>query len=228
MSRRRRLIAERSALIVTHDVAAAAAPAAAAASQPTVPYSLVVHSYSNLSLRAHAEQYGYEPGDTVELHARLTESGIPLSNGTAVWAEIGLPDGGSANLVLAEQQGDGRFAASFDTSMPGVYRIRLRASGRTRKGQPFVREQTLTAAVWRGGDRDADSTSQGGDRLVDVLRERDERLCELLKCLTVAGGGIGPELEKRLRESGFDVDHVRKCLELFCRSKDHSETTSDR
>ena len=81
----------------------------------------------------------------------------------------------------------------------------MRASGRTRKGLPFTREQTLTAAVWRGGDR-----------LIDVLRERDERLCKLLKCVLRSGGMIEPELEKRLRAAGLDLDALRKCLEGHC------------
>ena len=48
------------------------------------------------------------------------------------------------------------------------------------------------------------------------LNERDERLCELLECLLRRGGAIEPELEKRLRAAGLDLDHVRKCLEGHC------------
>jgi len=98
----------------------------------------------------------------------------------------------------------------------GVHKLRVRARGRTRKGMPFTREQTLTAVVWRGGDRDAETGAGGGGRLIDVLNERDARLCELFKCLLRQGGAIEPELEKRLRAAGLDLDHLRKCLEGHC------------
>lgn len=98
----------------------------------------------------------------------------------------------------------------------GVHKLRVRARGRTRKGMPFTRELTLTAVAWRGGDRDAETGAGGGDRLIDVLNDRDERLCQLLKCLLHRGGAIEPELEKRLRETGLDLDHIRKCLEGHC------------
>lgn len=181
----------------------------------TLPYSLIVHSYSNVALRANVRQSGWEPGARVNVDATLVQSGLPLQGQASVWAELTRPDGSTTTLGFQGSE-PGHYEAAFDTSASGVYRLRVRASGRTRKGLPFTREQTLTAAVWRGGDRDAETGAGGGDRLIDVLRERDERLCKLLKCVLRSGGLIEPELEKRLRAAGLDLDALRKCLEGHC------------
>lgn len=213
MSLRLRLEAERMALLATH-----AATTAAAGQRLTLPYSLIVHSYSNVSLHAGGEQASYEPGARINLHATLAESGLPVSSGM-VWAEVKRPDGTVGTIAFTAQE-EGRFIATFDTTASGVYHFRVRARGRTRKGLPFTRERALTAAVWRGGDRDADPTRLDGGPLVRYLRERDARQCELLTCLTSRDGAISAQLERRLRAEGLDLDHLRKCLDLFCRERE--------
>lgn len=183
----------------------------------TLPYSLIVHSYSNLSLRASLDQSSLEPGARILLHATLAESGVPSRPGAYVWVEITRPDGTLGKVVLDE--GDpGQFNGAFTTSVSGVYRCRIRASGRSRAGYPFQREQTLTAAVWRGGERDADPNNVGGGPVVRWLQEQDEKLCELIRCLLGGRSGITPELERRLREAGVDVERLRRCLAAYCRS----------
>ena len=205
-----------SAPAFTHGHAAAHDPAGSSSGgRRTLPYSLIVHSYSSVSLRASLQQGGWEPGARMSVDATLTQSGVPLRGLASVWAELTRPDGSTTTLAFQGSE-PGRYDAAFDTGAPGVYRVRVRASGRTRRGLPFTREHTLTAAVWRGGDRDAETGAGGGDRLVDVLRERDERLCRLLKCLLKSGGLIEPELERRLRAAGLDLDALRKCLDGHC------------
>ena len=44
------------------------------------------------------------------------------------------------------------FVISFTAYVAGIYNCRFMASGTTLRGKPFTREQTLTAAVWNGGD----------------------------------------------------------------------------
>jgi hypothetical protein len=196
--------------------AGVSAQAPSSGARPVAPYSLVVHSYSSVSLRAELHQSGYEPGAGVTVYARLTQSGVPLQGEAAVWAEIVRPDGTQSARPF-QPDGDDGFEVSFDASFAGVYHVRVRAAGRTRKGLPFSRERSLTAAVWRGGNRDAETGAGGGDRLADALAERDERLCELLACLLGRGGAVDAELERRLRAMGLDLEHVRKCLEGHCR-----------
>jgi hypothetical protein len=183
--------------------------------QRTLPYGLIVHSYSNVSLRAELHQGGYELGARISVQARLTQSGVPLLGDGVVWGELTRPDG--SQVPIAFQTGaPGNYAAEFVAGSAGVHKLRVRARGRTRKGMPFAREQTLTAVVWRGGDRDAENGAGRGNRLIDALNERDERLCNLLKCLLHPGSAIEPELEKRLRAAGLDLDLIRKCLEGHC------------
>ena len=149
------------------------------------------------------------------MHASLTQSGVPLQGTGTVWAELTRPDGSQSTLSFAAGE-PGRYGAQFVAGSTGVHKLRVRGCGRTRKGMPFTREQTLTAVVWRGGDRDAQTGAGDGGHLVDVLNERDARLCELLECLMRCGGAIEPELEKQLRAAGLDLDHIRKCLEGYC------------
>ncbi|MFM0557910.1 LodA/GoxA family CTQ-dependent oxidase [Paraburkholderia sediminicola] len=192
-------------------VVAAAAPhlMAAFANARTLPYSLVVHTYSNVSLHAHLRQSSFEPGATIAVAASLAQSGIALTAGATVWAEIVRPDGTTTSLAM-EEHGDESFTATFATTTAGVYRVRIRARGTTQHGEPFTREKTLTAAVWRGGDQPgAGSTSGTGD----VTRPG---VCELLKCLLEQEGALSEELVARLKALGIDVSVVRKCVELIC------------
>jgi hypothetical protein len=141
--------------LLSRSPADAATGAAIATGWRTVPYSLLVHSYSNLSLHASLDQSGWEPGDKVVIHASLAESGILAVAGAAVWVELRCHNRDMGRVPLVESDA-GQFSGSFVASSAGVYQCRVRASGRTRAGHPFQREQTLTAAVWRGGKRDAD------------------------------------------------------------------------
>lgn len=175
-----------------------------------VPYNLVVHAYSNISLEAHLEQGSFAPGARVILHASLAQSGIPLAGHAQVWAELTPPSGSTITLLMPEGP-NGQFTAEFATTRPGVYPVRIRARGATQGGKPFTREKTLTAVVWRGGDSASDpgAGQQNGDA----------RLCELLQCFVQRDGAISAELEKRLHALGIDIERLRKCLIKYCRSE---------
>lgn len=154
-----------------------------ATTQRTLPYSLVVHAYSNVSLKSHVDQVSFEPGASVNLSASLSQSGIPLAQGARVWAEVTRQDGSTVTVMLDELD-DGQFSAQFSTTQPGVYRFRILVRGETIFGEPFTREKTLTAAVWRGGDRvccDAGAVKKDGG---DHLHEREGCLHGLLKALS--------------------------------------------
>jgi hypothetical protein len=212
--------AQRASILAAEQFASAAGAATSAslAALRTVPYSIVVHAYSNLSLVASSEQTGFEPGATVDLHASLAQSGIPLAHRAQVWAEVERPGLGSGTVVVAMVEGEeGQFSGRFVTTAPGVYRVRVRARGTTMSGEPFTREKTLTAAVWRGGDR----PDPGADwhAIIDELRARDARWCELLQCLLRPNGVIDAELERRLRQIGLDIASARQCLEKSCRGE---------
>jgi hypothetical protein len=171
---------------------------AAMQGQRGLPYSLVIHAYSNLSFRAKAIQSSYEPGATVQLVATLAESGVPIDGDAAVWAEVTTP----ANQVIqvAFTHTDlGLYQGSFVAADTGVYRARVRASGKTLRGFPFLREQTVTAGVWIG------QGGSGGSR-------SGECLCQLLNCLFGPKGVISAEGEQLLKRLGFDLAALRRCL----------------
>jgi hypothetical protein len=210
------MLARAPMLSAENALSSSVATQAAAQSVRTVPYSLVVHAYSNISLQVDVSQTSHEPGARVQLHASLAQSGIPLNKGAQVWAEIRLPNAITSTLSLSELA-DAQFSASFSTTLPGVYQFRIRARGVTSRGEPFTREKTLTAAVWRGGDRPSDPGNSGGS----TGGGSDGRLCELLKCLLQRDGIISAELEKRLHAAGVDLTRARKCLAEACRDDCH-------
>jgi hypothetical protein len=121
----------------------------AAPRRRTVPYSLLVHSHSDIALETSVEQSRFDPGAVIALHASLAASGRPARSGAQVWAHVTRPDGTIARVELAEQD-PSRFTGTFATTIPGVYGVRMRAMGRSAKLFSFQRERTLTAGVWRG------------------------------------------------------------------------------
>lgn len=167
-----------------------------------LPYDFVVHCYSNLDFRAYAHQGSFEPGAIVNLVASLKEYDAPVDHRAKVWASVTRPDGGSFNVTLDEIQ-PGVFTGSFATTLPGLYTVRARSMGATFYGRPFQREQTLTAAVYPGGDKPPQAGG-GGDHW-----------CELLRCL-VASKAIDTRLIERLHAMGFDVQALLKCLGKEC------------
>lgn len=189
--------------------------AARADRRRSLPYSLLVHSYSNHALRAEISQSGFEPGATVFATATLTQSGMPLDDGN-VWAELTRPDGLRHELHFDRSE-PGRYTARFVADAPGVHRLRIRASARSRLGLPFTRESTLTAVVWRGGDRDAQQGTYGQGSGGRDDCHCGQELCRLLTCLLSREDGLSPELERRLQALGIDPGQARKCLESVCR-----------
>ncbi len=177
----------------------------------TVPYSIVVHAYSNISLAAHTVQTSFEPGAVIQLHATLTQSGIPGVNQGYVWAEVRSPAGTTATVVMPKTA-TGEYTGHFTTTIPGVYDFRIRAIGTSASGERFTREKTLTAAVWRGGNTPVDPS--GGQNGTETY------LCELLQCLLRKNGAISVELERRLLDSGFNLTRVRECIAAICKLKD--------
>jgi hypothetical protein len=181
----------------------------------TLPYSLVVHSYSDLTLRATLSQSGYEPGATVRLNATVAVAGMPALHGIACWAEIKRPD--SVPMVInLNHDTNGQFAGGFTTTLPGVYLCRIRARGRSTKGFPFYREQTLTAVVWKGGDSQGGPSSGQNNPIITWLCQRDERMCQLLNCLLGSGGAISPELLRTLDKYGLNIEKFKSCLKQYC------------
>lgn len=180
-----------------------------------LPYNLLVHAYSTLRLEARLNQQSYEPGARVQVNAVLTEYDVPVEKRAIVWAEVTRPDRFVARVPLIEGEG-GLFEGDFVARSAGLYTVRVRATGATFSGCAFEREQTLSASAVPGADRRPDPG------LLGWLKARDERLCRLLACL-LRDHGLLCKLEK----SGIDVEHLRACLETYCRSPERPRQYED-
>jgi hypothetical protein len=169
-----------------------------------IRYSLNVHAYSNLRMRARLAQTSNEPGATITVRAVLTEYGMPVATRATGRAELTRPDNTGATLAMAEVE-PGIFEASTPGLLAGVYRFRIVAEGRTLRGRPFTREQTLTGAVWKGGDNPPPSSK-------DDPNAHDDRFCRLINCLLRQ-----KSIQEALRKAKISVDELRRCLEDYCR-----------
>jgi IgA Peptidase M64 len=167
----------------------------------TLPYDIVVHCYSNLLFKAYTLQSGFEPGATVDVYATLLEYDVPVDHRATVWADIIRPDGSVFALGMPETE-PGRFAGRFATTLSGLYPIRARAMGSTFRGTPFQREQTLSAAVYPGGNHPPKTGGQ-------------PPWCDLLHCL-IENKVIDPQLIERLREAGVNIEGLIRCLAAGC------------
>lgn len=116
----------------------------------TLPYDVLVHSYSNLVLKANVWQSSQEPGARVHLSATLSESGLDVGERATVWAEVERPDGGTETVSLPYE--GSRYTAEFTAASPGLYAVRIRAQGQTLSVEPFVREQAATVVAVPGAD----------------------------------------------------------------------------
>lgn len=68
----------------------------------SLPYSVLVHAYSNLNFRPRVLQGSFEPGAVVDLDIALDQYGVPLNSPANAWAEITEPDGTTLpSLALA-------------------------------------------------------------------------------------------------------------------------------
>lgn len=171
-----------------------------------IHYSLNVHCYSNLRMRARLSQTSNEPGAQLTTRVVLTEYGLPVHRRAIVRIELLRPDQTTVMLIPQEVE-PGIFETRVEAMVTGVYRFHIRAAGATMHGKPFNREQTLTGAIWKGGDH-APPTSK------DDPSERADQLCHLLQCL------LGdPKLAKFLEKYGIDAEMLRRCLGRFCKEQ---------
>jgi hypothetical protein len=166
-----------------------------------IPYSFVAHCYSNLVFEASTHQDSYAPGKQVHAHAALREYDVSVSDSRAdVWAEVHRPDNTMFTVVMNAQ--NELFSGEFTTSLPGVYRVRVRAQGETINGSPFSRERTLNAVAVQGGG--STPTEPSRDFIGDLI------------CCMIAGDRRAEQLAQQLERLGVDSAAVMKCLRRLC------------
>ena len=172
-----------------------------------VPYTLLVHSYSNLRMKANINQNSYEVGAKMTLNVKLSEYDIPLNAWASVKAYLKNPDGTEQvlNLSLISR---GNYSVQIDASLSGIYEFLVKAKGRTSRGNEFTREQVLTGSVWKGGDRIPPKSQP-------VDSKNDDKLCDLLSCMI---GSMNENLRERLIKEGFDINRFEKCIAVKCKT----------
>jgi hypothetical protein len=167
-----------------------------------LPYEFVAHAYSSLTFSAYVTQNSFDINAVVNLTASLQDYDAPFLGTAKVWAEIQLPDG-TTDLIPFESRSEEHFATTYSLLLPGVFNIRVHASGETQYGAPFEREKTLTAVAIPGGD------------IWDPKDPKPSELCELLHCL-FEKETINKEFMRRFKELGVDLPALLKCLGKQC------------
>lgn len=179
----------------------------AVARRGALPYQVFVQSYSNLRMDVELLQAGFLPGTKLTLFASLREYRRPVIGPARVVVEVSEPDGRELLIPLAEVA-PGRFQGEHTTTRKGVYRCRFRATGTTRAGRPFQREETRTAAVnprlAAGGDLATTVGGGGGD-------QGRQRCCALLECLLEE-----PSIARVLKKLEVDAREIESCLKRSC------------
>ena len=87
----------------------------------------------------------------------------------------------------------------------------VHAEGTTSGNARFTRAKILTAGVWAGGDRPFDPPGGGPGS-----GGKDDVSCGVLLCL-IEHVMKSPKLVERLKEVGFDLVSLRRCIEIQCR-----------
>ncbi|UCG47887.1 MAG: VWA domain-containing protein [Phycisphaerales bacterium] len=167
-------------------------------------YSLSVHAYSNIRMKARILQSGNEPGARLTPRVQLTEYGLPVERRAKIVCDLERPDKTFVTLELSEVE-PGVFQTETQAIMSGVYHFNVRAQGTTLRGRPFSRQQVLTGSVWPGGNEPPPKTRD----------EPDERLCRLLACL-LGPRTVSKEMQQRLLKLGLNIDAVRECFKKYC------------
>jgi hypothetical protein len=162
-----------------------------------LPFTLTIHAESNLELKVSTTQLSHAPGSTVDVVARLTDSGIPLAGRAVVQMDVTWPDGSAHTVVLHEDE-PGVHRVTLPLPQVGHYPLLIKAAGQSFSKKPFTREELRSAATWI-------------DRTVPPSPGKDKHLCELLLCL-LRDDRTGTALAK----AGVNVDGIRDCIKRYC------------
>jgi hypothetical protein len=138
----------------------------------TLPYSLIVQSYTNLQLEVFVKPTLALAGETINLYASLLEYGLPLTGRAEVEVRVTDPQGLVSSVQL-QRINTGYFAESFVTSFAGLYQFHFLARGSTRQGTIFQREETRSVSVFR--ERIPDGRGDLGDDKDSPDRTRSDK-----------------------------------------------------
>jgi hypothetical protein len=187
------------------------------AQRGALPYQLFVQSYSNLTMDVEIQQDGFLPGAKLAFFAGLQEYRQPVVGPARVLVELVAPDGQEVSVQLSPVA-PGRFVGEYKTPRSGMYRCRFRASGTSRRGQLFQREESRTAVInarlGPGGDLETTVVEGSGD-------ENRKHWCDLVECLLHE-----PSVARLLTKYKIDAGEIRACLKRYCAMGQESKAVS--
>jgi hypothetical protein len=170
-----------------------------------VPYTVSVQARSALCMSVGLSQPSRLPGSPGHVEVTLTDSGVPLAGSATVGIEVTTPTGTTHTVTLSEAE-PAVYRGQIATSVSGVYRVGVRATGADLRGIRFTREELRTLAVWARGD-DAPPVvtgpASGGGAGIDA--------CGLLLCLLRDDG-----IRRLLERHEVDPDAVGRCVRGVC------------
>ena len=168
-----------------------------------IQYTLLVHAYSNLRMKATLSQNSHELGANMHLRVALSEYGVPIKKSASVKAQLTYPDNTSTTVYFNKTE-QGIYEVDLKANASGIYKFRIMADGNTYRQHRYTREQVLTGTIYKGGDNTPPTSND------TPHSSAEESLCKLLSCLNK---NMNKKLHERLRSYGIDVEGFKKC---FC------------
>ncbi len=174
------------------------------AKRRTLPYSVLVQSYSDIHLKVDIERTSKLAGSPLQLYANLTQYNVALANRAFVSVEVSEPSGSVRKVELQEYE-PGKFKGTYATTTSGIYRCRFLAKGSSFSGHRFTREELRTASAYRDLPQ-IPVPETGKDDGKDVL-------CKLIACWLK-----DESIRNWLHRNKIDSKNLLKCLDAYCRS----------
>ncbi|MDF9795046.1 hypothetical protein OKW21_000309 [Catalinimonas alkaloidigena] len=173
----------------------------------SVPYSVIVQSYTDLNFAAAVDQTSNVAGAKINLSATIRQYNVAIEG--EVKAEVSYPNGIKKTLKL-DSQGEGSYATDFEGDHSGLYQIRFKASGNSMSGNAFTREAVRTVSLYRSEP-------------VPPIKEDDGRgsgdaLCKIADCF-LSDKGIMALLKKH----EIDARRLRECLKKHCMDQERND-----
>ncbi|MBL4730223.1 MAG: S8 family serine peptidase [Sulfurimonas sp.] len=178
-----------------------------------VQYTLLVHAYSNLRMKATLSQNSHEIGANIHLRVVLSEYGVSIRKSASVKAELTYPDNSSSTIYFNKIE-QGIYEADCIADLSGVYKFRIMADGNTYRQNRYTREQVLTGTIYRGGDKTPPSSKD------TPHNSTEENFCKLISCLDK---NMNKKLHERLKSYGINLEGLKKC---FCKKSKKKKLTT--
>jgi hypothetical protein len=171
-------------------------------------YAVEVHARSSIRFKAYLTQKTIDPGSVMEITARLSEYGIPVSARAKVTAQVTIPRLGAAKTLVLEEIDEGVFRTRLTGQEYGLYNIRVMVQGKTLRGTPYTRETLVNGAIYNPRPPEE---PQVPDDECELGPECKKQLRLQIKVLQ-QDSRLAKELKRAIEKQGGDPAKVFACL----------------